>query len=81
MAAISKTTQKVTKQLKCEPEEEEELQMAIEKFSKIAQKGKEKDTGKAKQELEKAVKTLKKVKMKDLEKAMEKAGATPKQKR
>ncbi len=47
MAAISKTTQKVTRQLKCEPEEEEELQMAIEKFSKIAQKGKEKDTGKA----------------------------------
>jgi hypothetical protein len=79
--ATSKTTQKVVSQLSCEEGEEEEVMMAVENFTKASQKGKEKEVQKAKQELEKVVKKLKKVKMKDVEKAMDKAGAVPKQRK
>ena len=76
--AISKVTQKVASQLSCEGPEEEEIMLAVENFSKIAEKGDEKKTAKAKQELEKVVKKMKKVKMQDVEKAMQKAGVGPK---
>ncbi len=79
--AVSKQAQKVVGQLKTESGEEEPLQAAIDNYSKIVQKGDEKKTQKAKQDLEKVVKKMKKVKMQDVEKLMEKEKIVPKQKK
>ena len=73
-ASTSKITQKVMKQLSYNPDEEEELLLAIASYSKIAQKGNEQKIDKAKQELGKALKKLKKVKLQDVEKALKKVG-------